>query len=82
MLRLYEFPKTVAHGRTEILTRPWWLDYLFDRFRWYRRFCGGHWERWYIEAVHGYVWIHRTGCYRQIDRPPAARGTPECEDHV
>lgn len=71
----------VPFSRTEIVTRPWWPDWALNRFRWYRRFCGGHWELWYCEATHGAMWDQRIGCFREIGLPPCGRGTPVCEDH-
>ena len=65
----------------EITDRWWVLDYLFDRFRWYRRRCGGHWEQWYIDVVHADIWHNRRKCHREIGRPPCAFGTPVCEDY-
>jgi len=61
----------------------WLLDYLLDRFRWYRHFCGGHWERWYIAyPVCSYCWVQVDRCHLDgCPRPPLARGTPSCEDH-
>lgn len=47
-------------------------------FRWFRRWCGGHWERWYLDNFHADVWF-RKPCGGE--RPhPLARGTPTCED--
>jgi len=43
--------------------------------RWYRRWRGGHWERWYVEMV-GLIWLRRD----HGTRPPGGHGTPECED--
>lgn len=61
--------------------RPWWVDYLFARFAWFRRRCGGHWERWYIDIVHDDIWMQVEHCSRGTQqRPPCAFGTPECED--
>ena len=71
----------MAPPKYEIHKRPWWLDYWFDRFKWYRRLCGDHWELWYIEVTHSEIWHNRLGCYEQIGRPPCARGTPLCEDY-
>ena len=61
--------------------RWWLLDYLFDRFRWYRRMCGGHWERWYNDVTHSDIWHNRRGCHVSIGRPACSFGTPICEDY-
>jgi hypothetical protein len=59
------------------------LDWLFSRFRWYRRLCGGHWEWWWV----GYpicqaVWLQVERCtLLGGGRHPLCRGTPVCEDH-
>ena len=65
----------------EITHRPWWMDYLFSRYQWYRRRCGGHWELWYIEVTASMIWHNLHRCYLETDRPPCARGTPVCEDY-
>ncbi len=62
------------------------LDALLDRFRWYRRLRGGHWERWYVDhPVCAEVWHHVETCTREKpdtweNRPTMlCRGTPTCE---
>ena len=58
------------------------LDTALDRFRWYRRLCGGHWELWWVETVGGDVWHQLDRCSRDGARPtPLCRGTPICEDY-
>lgn len=83
-----EPPLTGNTGKPE--TRAWWLlDALLDRFRWYRRARGGHWEKWIVDVpVCADVWHRRTVCYLEPDaggwfgRPnEGCRGTPTCEDH-
>lgn len=65
----------------------WLIEYLFSRFRWYRRSCGGHWELWYIDVVHSYIWHNLTGCTQTGIgkhygwRVPCGFGTPTCEDY-
>lgn len=60
----------------------WLLDYLFDRFRWYRRWCGGHWELWWVDfPVCSEQWHQVRWCSLELGRRPAlCRGTPRCED--
>jgi hypothetical protein len=58
----------------------WFLDYLFDRFRWYRRWIGGRWERWYLDyPVHGEMWERRNS--EESGPPPLARGGAVVEDY-
>lgn len=73
----------------ENISRRWWFwDYLFDKYPWYRKRCGGHWERWYIDVVHSVQWIQVEQCTfvrcaimpEWEARPALARGTPTCED--
>lgn len=35
-----------------------WGDILFDSFRWWRKFRGGKWERWWVDVVYADSW-HR-----------------------
>lgn len=63
------------------------LDMLgFARYEWFRKWCGGHWEKWYIDVVHSQLWIPVNACIHSGDdtferRPPLGRGTPICESH-
>jgi hypothetical protein len=51
------------------------------RWQWYRRWQGGHWERWYIETLWADLWLDVDHCTRGTRlRPPLGRGTPTCED--
>lgn len=53
-----------------------WLD----NRQWYRRWRGGHWERWWIDMPVGAdVWIH-DNFVRYGSRPGLGRGTPTVED--
>lgn len=63
--------------------RPWWAEWLFSRFRWYRRWCGGHWEQWFNEVTRSYMWDQFDRCSRPDDyRPPCCMGSPvACEQH-
>jgi hypothetical protein len=60
------------------------LDVLLGNFcnqRWYRRWQGGHWEQWIIDApVADTLWLDYLACTRDTGgRPPGGRGTPTCE---
>jgi len=70
------------------------LDWLLDWFPAWRRFRGGHWERWIVDlcGAQSDVWFHRDRCWRELaadpclpifgDRPTLqCRGTPRCEDY-
>lgn len=47
-------------------------------FRWYRKWRGGRWERWWIDDVHCFAWFQNDG----PERPhPLCRGTPVVEDY-
>lgn len=54
-------------------------EVLFSRFRWYRRWRGGHWEKWWImPPVASTMWLqgeHGT-------RPLGGGILDECEDYV
>lgn len=71
--------RTNAIVVTEARTRWWFWDHLFANFRWYRRRCGGHWERWWIDICHTHIWFQKP-CDGK--RPPCAYGSPECEDYT
>jgi hypothetical protein len=61
-----------------------WLDYWFSGFRWYRKWCGGHWEKWYMALVDGEKWFSVERCFDSgAERPtPLCLGQPiVCEDH-
>lgn len=53
------------------------------RFRWYRRWAGGHWERWYVDyPVCGDYWFRTDGCYlKRETRPGLCRVLHKCEDY-
>lgn len=57
---------------------------LFVGFRWYRKWKGGHWEKWFTPDT-GQIWCHVERCYKDYKgcRRPAhwCRGTPICEDY-
>jgi hypothetical protein len=56
-----------------------------ERFRWYRKWIGGHWEFWYIDfPVTAEIWFHLPECSTATKNRPSslARGGPICEDYV
>jgi hypothetical protein len=56
---------------------------MLERFRWYRRLRGGHWERWCVDwPVCSNIWHRTASCSRVTHVRPTAlcRGTPRCED--
>lgn len=58
-----------------------WLDAFLSGFRWYRRWRGGHFECWWVEPCHGFVWLREPRCNEAAGtRPPACFGTPTCEE--
>ncbi len=44
-----------------------WLSYSeFSDWRWVRRFCSRHWEKWYVGSpVNQYVWHRVERCYHE-----------------
>jgi len=54
-----------------------------DRLLLYRKWWGGHWERWHVDfPVCNYVWISVESCsVITNNRPGLCRGTPICEEH-
>lgn len=61
----------------------WFLDDLLSRYRWYRRWRGGHWECWYIDhPVCASVWFHNWEGFGNDGRPLGGRGTPLIEDYT
>ena len=63
--------------------KRWWVwDLLFDRYAWFRRRCGGHWEQWTIDfPVCSFSWFQLTQCSKGTGwRPCLGRGTPCCEE--
>lgn len=70
-------------GMNWIQPRGWFLDALFSNYRWYRRWCGGHWECWYIDVCRACIWMQMTACTvrNNLERPPCAFGSPICEEN-
>lgn len=60
----------------------WLVSYLFDRYQWFRRWRGGHWERWWMDAIQSALWMRVDECSYVSGRAPYAlcRGTPTCEE--
>lgn len=59
----------------------WLLDYLLDRWQWYRKMRGGHWELWdFYDPGPGLTWIHREECYFKAGPPGLGLAMYECED--
>lgn len=63
--------------------RDTFVGRMLGEYRWFRRWAGGHWERWWVDAVHSEVWMSVSACSSEShDRPsPLCRGTPLCEAH-
>ncbi len=61
----------------------WLPEWLFSRFRWYRRRRGGHWERWWVDMVYSDIWHPVPECSLITGERPTSlcRGTPACEDY-
>lgn len=58
-----------------------WQDHWLSRFRWYRRWRGGRWQRWWIDTpVASDMWFHNPDWGRD-DRPGLGRGIPDEEDY-
>lgn len=53
------------------------IGHVLSDYRWFRRWVGGHWERWWIDYVHSDIWHHRPHGGRPCS---IARGTPTCEE--
>lgn len=55
-----------------------------ERFKWFRQWHGGHWERWYIDfPVCSDIWIQFDECNIPTGkRPGLGRGRPVCEIYV
>ncbi len=52
----------------------------FGRWRWFRRWVGGRWERWLIDVpVCSAIWFFQDDL--KTHPPPLGRGTPLIEHH-
>ena len=36
-----------------------WFKHSLDKYRWYRKWYGGHWEYWRIDILPCPVWLHK-----------------------
>lgn len=53
------------------------FDWLLSNYRWWRKWRGGHWEYWWIDApVASSMWLLNT----HGTRPGLGRGAPICEE--
>lgn len=60
------------------------LRALLSSFRWYRRWHGGVWERWWVDGgVNSCVWHELPTTSKELGRRPSVicRGTPVVEDY-
>lgn len=84
---------TVGGARWFLDGLCWWLVLpvviLFGSpsgWRWYRKWIGGHWERWYLDTpMNTMHWFHHAYCREECvtwydGRPGLGRGTPMCEE--
>jgi len=57
------------------------MKYYFSNRKFVRKWIGGYWECWYIDIIHGDVWIFVTKeqAYDPKYRPGCGYGTPYCE---
>jgi hypothetical protein len=57
------------------------LKPFFDNYKWFRKWCGGYWERWNFNVSVGPIWINVTKeqAYNPKYRPGAGMGTALCE---
>lgn len=60
--------------------RHWLIGHLFNRYQWFRRWYGGHWECWYNDLTHTDMWFQMSECTKPTGwRPPCCMGSPTCE---
>lgn len=53
-----------------------------QRFRWYRCWFGGRWERHYIDICHSDIWLDMRPDRKWPEwRQPCSFGTPTIEDY-
>lgn len=57
-----------------------WLDHWLSRFKWWRRWRGGRWERWFIDTpVGSWLWFRNPRWPAADPRPGLGRGLPDVE---
>lgn len=63
---------------------PKWLrnlQWMLSNWRWYRRWYGGRWERWWVDCPVCSMCWHTGNLQRYDGRPsPLCRGTPVVEE--
>lgn len=58
-------------------TFGWWLS----DYRWFRKWQGGHWERWFVDCVYASVWFRMEHCSKPFAPHSLCRwATCPCED--
>lgn len=64
---------------------------FLSEFRWYRKYHGGKWEKWYLDPCDGWVWIDVRDWFKDTNLRPQAcwlgpdfeeEGAPETEDYL
>jgi hypothetical protein len=54
------------------------------KFKCYRKWKGGHWEKWIIDFPFcSNIWLQVDRCIKKpgVERPPLGRSIPTCEDY-
>lgn len=61
--------------------RDTWAGRMLGEYRWFRRWVGGHWERWWVDYVCADLWHSVERCERETGIRPTSvcRGAPTCE---
>ena len=57
------------------------IRFNFSNRKWARKYIGGYWEKWYVEIIHGPIWMYVTKeqAYNLNWRPGTGRSTPIVE---
>ena len=45
-------------GRQSKFKPPQWLSCFLSEYRWFRKWHGGHWERWWIPMCASAIWLN------------------------